>query len=49
MKSRYDLSECEVDVQNGIFVKKKSQHIMYYRIIFYEINILLLDYKKLNS
>ena len=40
-----------MDVQNGVFFKKKknSQHIIYYPIIFFEIDILLLGYKKLNS
>ena len=29
--------------------KKKQSHIIYYLIIFSEIDILILDYKKLNS
>ena len=38
-----------MDVQKGFFVKENSQHIIYYPIIFSEIDILLLGYKKLNS
>ena len=41
----------EVDVRwmyKMIYLLKKK-HIMYFPIIFFEIDILLLDYKKLNS
>ena len=34
-----------MDVQKGVFIKKKnSQHIIYYHIIYYKIDILLLGY-----
>ena len=53
VKSMYDLSECEVGVRwmykRVSLSKKNSQHIIYYPIIFFEIDILLLGYKKLNS
>ena len=37
-----------MNVQNNISIKKNSQHIIYYFIIFFKIHISLLDCKKLN-
>ena len=41
---------CQIKNSQGYLCQRKtSQHIMYYPIIFFEIDTLLLGYKKLNS